>query len=264
MIAALLYGLNHARLWRRSVPVWNRQVRAPSFDRLLFLGLHRVGWMGSQEVEMLRRLVRPGMAVVDVGANVGLYSLLLAGWVGETGCVYSFEPEPGLCDTLRENCALNGATNIVPFQFAAGAVSGRASFQRSIFNSGNNSLGGDESHAVSVDVVRIDDILRAQKIDLVKIDVQGHEFGALMGMERLLSSNPGVRIFFEFWPAGLQRAGSSPEALLNFFQTRGFMIFSTENAEPRELMELPKLIQQLRPRGYTNLLASRTAFASHE
>ena len=136
MSSRLLYGLNHARLWRRSVLLWDCRVRAASLDRLLFLALHRAGWMGAEEVAVLRRLVRPGMQVVDVGANVGLYSLLLGRLVGERGCVYSFEPEPHLCATLRENCGSNGITNVVPFEYAAGPSNARQRFQRATFNSG--------------------------------------------------------------------------------------------------------------------------------
>ena len=114
---------------------------------------------------MLRRLVRPGMLVLDVGANVGLYSLLLARLVGERGCVYSFEPEPHLCATLRENCGSNGITNVIPFEYAAGPSNARQRFQCATFNSGNNSLGRGSSRAVALEVtvVRIDDVLPVGK-----------------------------------------------------------------------------------------------------
>jgi FkbM family methyltransferase len=261
MSAALLYDLNHARLWRRSVSVWNWRVRAASLDRLLFLALHRVGWMGAEEVELLRRLVRPGMRIVDVGANVGLYSLLLAGLVGESGCVYSFEPEPRLYATLRENCAANGITNVVPFEYAAGPSSARKTFYRSTFNSGNNSLGCGpfDAATLEVTVVRVDDIVPVEKIDFVKIDVQGHELGALAGMKRLLSSSPDVRVFFEFWPGGLERAGSSPEALLGFFRERGFKLYETAGVHLRPARDSARLLAAMRGNRYTNLLASRGA-----
>ena len=266
MSATLLYDFNHAPLWRRSISVWNRRFRAASLDRLLFLALHRAGWMGAKEATVLRRLVRPGMQVIDVGANVGLYSLLLGRLVGEGGRIYSFEPEPQLCAILRENCISNGITNVVPLEYAAGPSSARATFQRSTFNSGNNSLGRNPSDAAALEVtvVRIDDIVPVEKIDFVKIDVQGHELGALTGMERLLSASPDVRVFFEFWPGGLQRADSSPEELLSFFHERGFTVFETERAKLRELNDPAKLIQQLGANGYTNLLASRTALSSDE
>jgi hypothetical protein len=71
VIASLLYELNHAPLWQRRMDVWDRSVRAASLDRLVFLALHRLGWMGSEEAQLLRTLIRPGMQIVDVGANIG-------------------------------------------------------------------------------------------------------------------------------------------------------------------------------------------------
>lgn len=257
----LLYGLNHAPLWRRSVPLWDCRVRAASLDRLLFLALHRVGWMGGEEAALLRLLVRPGMQVVDVGANVGLYSLLLGRLVGERGCVYSFEPEPHLCATLRENCGSNGMTNLIPFEYAAGPSNARARFHRSTFNSGDNCLedGPPDTATLEVTVVRIDDILPEKRIDFVKIDVQGHELGALVGMERLLSLNPDVRVFFEFWPEGLRRAGDSPESLLDFFRKRDFLLYETAGAHLRPARDPVRLLASLPAARYTNLLASRSA-----
>lgn len=266
MNAVLLYDLNHAALWRRSIRVWDRQVRAASLDRLLFLTLHRAGWMGSEEAELLKRWMRPGMRVLDVGANIGLYSLLLSGLVGEEGRVYSFEPEPQLCATLRQNCAANGLRNVVAFECAAGSDRARATFQRSAFNSGNNSLGRGASAGatVEVEVFRIDDLVPEERIDFVKIDVQGYELHALLGMERLLAASPNAAVLFEFWPGGLQKADTSPDELLRFFADRDFAVYEGRGGKLRPLVDAAGLIQRLGPRGYTNLMASRRSLSSDE
>jgi FkbM family methyltransferase len=261
MIASLLYHLNHAPLWRRKMNVWDRRMRAASLDRLVALGLHRLGWMGRDEAMLLRRLVRPGMQVIDVGANIGLYSLLLARLVEQSGSVLAFEPEPNLFAILRENCASNNAANVTPFQCALGRTSGLASFHRSAFNSGDNrlenaSLGHD---AVEVRVERFDDLQPDGRPDFVKIDVQGHEFAALSGMERALSANPEVQVFFEFSPAGLRRAGTAPELLLAFFRERGFELYETEGARLKKSRSARELDSDLRGGRYTNLLAARGA-----
>ncbi len=259
MIASLLYHLNHAPLWRREMNVWDRKMRAASLDRLVALSLHRVGWMGHDEAILLRRLVRPGMQVIDVGANIGLYSLLLAHLVGESGSVLAFEPEPNLFAILRENCARNNVTNIAPFQYALGRNSGSASFHRSAFNSGDNRLGkaslGHEP--VEVRVERFDDLQPESRPDFVKIDVQGHEFAALSGMERALAANPNTQVFFEFSPAGLRRAGTAPESLLAFFRERGFELYETEGARLKRSRNARELDSALRGGRYTNLLAAR-------
>lgn len=261
MIASLLYHLNHAPLWRREVCVWDRRMRAASLDRLVALGLHRVGWMGRDEAVLLRRLVRPGLHVIDVGANIGLYSLLLARLVGPSGSVLAFEPEPNLFAILRENCANNNATNVTPFQCALGLTSGLTPFHRSAFNSGDNRLGNASlgHDAVEVRVERFDDLHPDSRPDFVKIDVQGHEFAALSGMERALSANPQVQVLFEFFPAGLRRAGTAPESLLAFFRERGFELYETEGARLKKSRDWRKLDAELRGSRYTNLLAARGA-----
>jgi FkbM family methyltransferase len=234
-------------------------MRAASLDRLVALGLHRLGWMGRDEANLLRRLVRPGMQVVDVGANVGLYSLLLARLVGGSGSVLAFEPEPNLFAILCENCASNDATNVIPFQCALGRESRMASFHRSAFNSGDNRL--DQSSVghepVEVKVEPFDDLQPDSKPDFVKIDVQGHELAALWGMERALAASPKVRVLFEFAPAALRRAGTPPDLLLEFFRERGFELYETENARLKRLRSSRELLSDLRGRRYTNLLAAR-------
>ncbi len=259
MISSLLYNLNHASLWRREINVWDRRMRAASLDRLVALGLHRFGWMGHDEASLLRRLVRPSMHVVDVGANIGLYSLLLARLVGESGSVLAFEPEPNLFAILRENCVSNNATNVTPFQCALGQVNGLESFHRSVFHSGDNRLGHTSMghDTVEVKVERFDDLRPDSQPDFVKIDVQGHELAALCGMERALSAKPDVRILFEFSPAALRKAETAPDLFLEFFRERGFEIYKTEGARLRKLRNSRQFISDLRGRRYTNLLAAR-------
>jgi FkbM family methyltransferase len=259
MISSLLYNFNHASLWRREVHVWDRRMRAASLDRLVALGLHRLGWMGRDEAILLRRLVRPGLHVIDVGANIGLYSLLLARLVERSGSVLAFEPEPNLFAILRENCLRNDATSVVLFQCALGRANGLASFHRSVFNSGNNRLGrASMGHdAVEVKIERFDDLQPNSKPDFVKIDVQGHELAALAGMEHALSASPNVRVLFEFSPAALRKAGTAPELLLEFFRERGFALYETEGACLRTLEDSRRLISNLRGGRYTNLLAAR-------
>lgn len=260
MITSLIYNFNHTPLlWRREINVWDRRMRAPSLDRLLALGLHWLGWMGNDEAALLRKLVRPGMNVVDVGANIGLYSLLLSRLVERSGSVLAFEPEPGLFATLRENCVSNNATNIFPFQCALGRVNRLAAFHRSAFNSGDNHLdeASGEDDAVEVRVQRFDDLQPDSKPDFVKIDVQGHELAALSGMERALSANRNVRVLFEFSPAALRKAGTAPNQLLEFFRERGFEIYETAGARLKKLRNPRQLISDLRGKRYTNLLAAR-------
>lgn len=261
MISSLLYDLNHAPLWHRELRVWDQRVRAASLDRLVFLALHRAGLLGAEEARLLRKMVGEGMQVVDIGANIGLYALLLAQLAGKTGRVFAFEPEPNLFSMLCDNCATNGALNITPFQCAAGASNGRAMFQRSTFNSGDNSLGESRRTVkpFEVEVARLDDVLPVRKVQFIKLDVQGHELGALTGMQEVIASSPDVRVFFEFWPGGLRAANTTPESLLGFFRERGFELYETKSGSVRRLRDSHQLVSKLGRKKYTNLLATRDA-----
>jgi FkbM family methyltransferase len=259
MIASLLYRFNHARVWQQQMRVWNHTLEAASLDRLLYLTLHRLGWMGENDARLLRALVRPGMQIVDVGANIGLYSLLCASLTGPSGRVFAFEPDPNLFAALSKNCTANDATNVVPFELAAGSAPGRVPFQRSAFNSGDNSLDFHGVAPVEVEVVRVDEALPVRRVDFIKVDVQGHEMAAFAGMDNLLRSSPDVRVVFEFSPAALRTAKTEPEALLSFFSERDFRIYATDEPVWREIVEPARLIEGLPGRRYTNLVASRTS-----
>lgn len=264
MISSLLFELNHAAIWQRAITVWDSRVRAASLDRLVFLALHRAGLMGKEEAELLKKLVTSGMQVLDVGANIGLYTLLLSRLTGGSGRVFAFEPEPHLFGILCENCGANGANNVTPFQCAAGEANGRATFQRATFNSGDNRLGVSKSGAesIEVEVARLDEVLPVRTMDFIKLDVQGHELSALTGMERLLASSPEVRVLFEFWPAGLRAANATPELLFQFFHDRDFRIYELEGGQPRQLDASAALLEKLGTKRYTNLLASRRPLAT--
>ena len=261
MIGSLFYELNHAPIWRRELKVWNQRYRAASLDRLVFLALHRLGLMGRAEHLLFEKLIEPGMQILDVGANIGLYTVMMAGLTGPSGRVFAFEPEPNLFSVLCENCAANGALNITPFQCAAGDVNGRATLQRATFNSGDNRLGSAKADAqpIEVEVARVDDILPAQTVQFIKIDVQGHEMAALSGMSKLIAQSPNLRVLFEFWPAGLRAVNSPPESLLDFFLSRGFEIYETKEGRLEPMRPSNQLLAEMPGKQYINLLAVRGA-----
>jgi FkbM family methyltransferase len=260
----VLFEMNHAAIWQRKVKVWDSNVRAASLDRLVFLLLHRAGLMGKEEAELLNKLIRPGMHILDVGANIGLYTLLLSRLAGETGKVFAFEPEPNLFSTLCENLSVNGISNVTPFQCAAGDANGRATFQRGTFNSGDNRLGTGKSGAqsIEVEVARLDEMVPVRAVDFIKLDVQGYELAALNGMQQLVASSPNLHVLFEFWPAGLHSANATPEALFKFFHDRDFRIHELEGGRPRQLNTPAALVERLGAKRYTNLLAARQSLAT--
>ena len=192
-----------------------------------------------EETALLKDLVKKGMTVVDIGANIGYYTLLAARLVGEEGRVFAFEPDPHNFELLSRNIEINHLGNtVVPIQKAVSSKSGRTKLFLDERNLGGHSLSENNVSKHSfliVEVVSLDDFFEGQicKVDFVKMDIQGSEMAALEGMKNVLLQNQNPMILTEFWPAGLKNAGSSPDAFLTKLLEYGFVIFQVgQHLEP--------------------------------
>lgn len=260
--SSLIALFNRLPVWRQRLRVWDFTVAAPTFDRWLYLWMHRLGRMGRDEAAFFQQVIRPGMHVADVGANLGLYSLLLAHCTGPTGRVYSFEPDALMAGALRRNLAANGATHAEVFECAVGAATGSAVLQRNAMNSGDNRLGtttGTALHSeqTSVPVRALQDALQGRRLDFIKMDVQGWEGEALRGVAGLLDANPGLKIYFEFWPHGLRLAGTEIAQLADTLRSLRLHVTLAEAADQTTPVDLLMLDRSLAPKAFTNLLAHR-------
>jgi FkbM family methyltransferase len=258
----LLTWFNLLPIWRRRQRVWGSLLEATTFDRCLYLSLHRSGWMGRDDKAFFEGIVRPGMHVVDVGANVGLYTVLFSRLVGESGKVTAIEPDPVLFEALKTTCRLNSLTNVKPYNVAAGATSGAGVFSQSLLHSGDGRMGqwpaSDLRRSVDVRVATIDEIAAGGRVDFIKIDVQGWEGEVIKGMHQVLTSNPAVQICFEYWPSGLRAAGFDPKALLAALENYGFQIWPASRPRSGPITKFSELSGPS-GKGYTNLYAVREA-----
>ena len=239
--------------------VWGAEVRPPTVDRALAAWLLHAGLMGGVERRFFERAITPGQIVVDVGANQGIFTLLFSRLVGRDGRVYALEPAPALFAALDDNCRLNGADNVTRLQVAAGETRTRGELHCSRFNSGDNRLTDSlKGPVVPVTVIPLDEILPTEQVSLVKIDVQGYERNVVAGMQAVLDRSRAIRVFFEYWPAGLGYAGCAPGELLELFLVRGFSLFELSNAGLRRLPG-PDVARSMRvaARSWKNLLAVR-------
>lgn len=159
----------------------------------------------------LKSHTQAGGVVLDVGANIGMYSLLMARWVGESGRVFAFEPAPEPLKALRDHVTLNNLSGrIEVIGKAVSDVSGEATFYAHAAN-GENSLNPDYAkrvsgaEAVRVEITTIDDFCRQSQIGptILKIDIEGFEFHALRGAkETLFKYRPTViiEVHPHIWP----------------------------------------------------------------
>ena len=183
---------------------------------------------------VVKKLLRKGNIVVDVGANIGYFSLLFSRCVGTKGHVYSFEPVPQLASALRRNADLNQFSQITLSNLALSDHDGEARFYVGPKdNSGLSSLRQPRgsSDVIDVQLVRFDGVFNhAENIALVKIDVEGAELAVLRGMVECLR-NKRPYILVEVTHQFLEEMGDSEQTLLAYLQGFGYNCYVIDNDE---------------------------------
>ena len=142
------------------------------------------------ERHLYRSLIKPGMIVVDIGANIGIYSIFFAHLIGENGKVHAFEPDPTNFRLLSK--ALSRHKNIFLNQTAISNKTENLSlYVSSSMNVDHRTYDcGDKRNKISVRSTTLDDYFRkGQHVDFIKIDIQGYEYHALSGMKGILGDN---------------------------------------------------------------------------
>lgn len=172
-------------------------------DRLITDHISEHGEYEPQLTAYLRANLRPGMTFVDIGANVGYFSVLASRLVGEEGTVVAVEPAPDNVALLRANLWRNGCTNATVLPIAAHVWRGHAQMVLSPGGGAGNWLqeGPVDEPAVLVPCAPLDDLLAGMPVDVVKCDAEGSDVFAIQGMRGVIAANPDIRIVSEFWPA---------------------------------------------------------------
>ncbi|MGB3929448.1 MAG: FkbM family methyltransferase [Sphingobium sp.] len=190
----------------------------------------RDGYWELPMTEAVVAALRPGMHVVDCGANLGYYSLLAADLIGESGRLHAFEPNPDVARRLRQSISVNGfAGRTTVHEIALADAPGAAAFTVPMGEPKNGHVGAVGSHAAEggdglrrfdVRVDRLDAILGDAPVDLIKIDVEGAEERLWDGMRGILARGAPLTIFLEFTPDRY----ADPAAFLNRIAAAGFAL----------------------------------------
>ena len=210
------------------------------------------------ERQLLQKILFPGAVVVDAGANIGIYSEFLSRCVGPNGVVHSFEPSPDNFTRLR--CATRKLANVCPCQAAVGERSG----ETMLYVSDNLNVDhrayvteGNPRRALEVGMVALDDYFKpGERVDLLKLDVQGYELHALQGAKRILNENREIKLLLEFWPYGLKQAGANWRELIEMLEGFAMNVMSV-GANSLIPFEASKVRTDVN--WYVNLFASRSA-----
>lgn len=177
------------------------------------------------KINLLKSIITPGMKVLDIGANIGFYSILFADLVGDNGLVYAFEPEEKNFKHLRY--VTSKRKNIKLEKAAVSEKSGTIKLYHSKnLNVDHHTYStGDNRKVSEIKSLALDDYFgEDEQIDFIKIDVQGYDYFSILGMKNTIKRSGRVQIFGEFWPYGLKKAGISFKDYQDLLHELGFQI----------------------------------------
>jgi FkbM family methyltransferase len=197
VVGPLLHSLSHSvlpletRIWVRvrrgsAKGLWIRI--SPRFGRAVYNGSYE-----AIVQETLAKCLRPGMVFYDIGANVGLFTLIGARCVGTSGRVFAFEPDPEVCQELRENVERNELHNVEVVEAAVSSATGSADFVRADpkispgMGIGKLTSSAGKEAKIRVRTVALNDFLsQAKPPSVIKCDVEGAEMAVLEGARGVL------------------------------------------------------------------------------
>ena len=213
-------------------------------------------WYGYYEKEvgdLMKKIVKPGDVFLDLGANIGYFSLLVA--INSPSVkVISFEPVASLFQNMNDNISLNNTKNITTVNAAVGEMSE----ERELFVSAPDNLGMSSFHQPEnysgkkerVRVETIDDWFRTSglaKIDIVKLDIEGSELAALKGMKEVLQKQKPVLIV-EINPETLSMFNLKPTDICDYLKHlnfEGFLILENDGLDHLNEQEIDQITNVL-------------------
>jgi FkbM family methyltransferase len=217
--------------------VKNKLLKTKIFGKYKFFYLENDRYIGQRvalekyepyETELILRQTKKGDVVVDVGANIGYYTILLSDKVGKNGKVYAFEPDKISFEILQKNIGVNNLINVVAVNAAVGNKLGKIKLYKSKENFGDHKLfqiplapqrrgASPFDERETVKIVKLDDYLKKIKIDLIKIDTQGWEPEVIKGAKKIISKNKPI-MFLEYSPASYKLAKLDGKEMMNFLR----------------------------------------------
>jgi FkbM family methyltransferase len=194
----------------------------------------------------IRRLLKPGDRVIEVGANVGYYTLIMGAQIGPTGRLDAFEANPQMARLLRRSVICSGrAGNVtVHEQIVADRPGAMQLYVSDSAGGGGNlvehgwNIGGD-TRTIECEAVRLDDLFEGRSIDFIRIDTEGAEILILNGALGLLRRSASIKLCIE-WNVGMMSARGDLPALVAVLDEMGFRFWRVEleSLAPLTLAEL--------------------------
>jgi FkbM family methyltransferase len=224
------------------------------------------------EQALFAKYLHGDMTLVDIGANVGLYTALSMYHLNACGRIVAIEPHPQTYEILQKNVAANHINGrecprVDTFNLAATPEACQLELRLNPENRGDNRMYRgtyqgmiEEWDTLPVEGRPVDDVLAelgVEEVNFVKIDIQGYEQKAISGFQKTLERSTNVILLSEFWPKGLQEAGGSATDYLHMLINLGFKLYVL-NKKPygsvTPLEDWDALISGLPGRRYTDVV----------
>lgn len=192
------------------------------------LNLSINGVYGELDTNIIRNEISEGDVVIDVGANIGYYTLIFAQLVGKSGTVISFEPEPKNFSILKKNVEINNYKNVILEQ----KIVSRKNEISKLFLAESGIVGHhtnsskNSKNFIEIESITLDDYTKklnlSNKIKFIKIDVEGAEPNVLYGAENILKENSKLKIFTEFNREIIKKYNLDPDEMLSLLEKNNF------------------------------------------
>ena len=191
------------------------------------------------ETALIGKLLQPGDVFVDVGANIGYFTLLASRRVGPAGRIIAVEANPRTFKLLEANVEMNGCTNVALHNVAAGETAGFATmFEREAGNAGGDQVDFTAAASLaSLPVQRLDTLVGELPVRLIKLDIEGAEAKAMRGATGLLERADAPDLVFEFTPKFLAGMGDDPRELIGLLERLGYRLKTIGYAGPSPVDE---------------------------
>lgn len=209
-------------------------------------------------VHICKKLIKPKMVVMDIGAHIGYYTRIFSKLVGQEGRVYAFEPNIENFELLKKNT--HHLRNVTLCNKAVSDKIGSIDFFILPGSTGSHSIFASvEAKKTATESTTIDHFLRQvgmPAVNFLKIDIEGGEPLAFRGMLEFLQKQKDISVIMEFLPGVLEKTGEDPQLFLE--KLRGFGLMINVIAENGEIKSLDKLSEgKLYKTGYYNLLLQK-------
>ena len=226
----------------------------------LMLSIRKDGY-DKLEFHYLKQIIKKGDIVIDVGANIGYYTLNFAKLVGESGHVFAFEPDPSNFELLSKNIKENNYNNVTLIQKAVSNENSKIRLYISKRNLASHRIfdAEDKRNSIDVDVITLDEYFKKieKPIKLIKMDVEGAEGASLLGTKKIIDNSDELVIMMEYFPKWIKKFGYIPQDILKSLIEKEFKLFNINQDDKKlESIDLIQFINHYNEekKNYTNIL----------